>query len=111
MKTFSILSTSSSTCLATGRFKVTNTASDNYVFRSPSLRNVALTPPYFHSGKVWGLKEAVAIMGSSQLGLKVSDSEADLIVAFLYALTGRQPKIVYPILPPNGADTPKPVTK
>lgn len=95
----------------TGRFKVTNTSSDNYVFRSPSLRNVAITQPYFHSGKVWSLKEAVAIMGTAQLGFKVNDSEANLIVAFLQTLTGRQPKVDHPILPPNGTDTPKPVTK
>jgi len=95
----------------TGRFKVTNTSSDNYVFRSPSLRNVAITQPYFHSGKVWSLKEAVTVMGTVQLGFKVTDSEADLIVAFLQTLTGKQPKVDYPILPPNGPDTPKPVTK
>jgi cytochrome c peroxidase len=94
----------------TGRFKVTNTSSDNYVFRSPSLRNVALTPPYFHSGKVWKLKEAVAVMGSAQLGIKITDSETETIVAFLKALTGRQPKVDYPILPPNGDSTPRPVT-
>src|SRR5690606_6080524 len=51
-----------------GRFAVTNTASDEYVFRAAPLRNVALTAPYFHSGEVWDLPEAVAIMGSSQLG-------------------------------------------
>ena len=78
------------------------------------LREAPLLPfiqPYFHSGKVWSLKEAVVIMGSAQLGFKVSDSEADMIVAFLHALTGRQPKVDHPLLPPNGPDTPKPVTK
>ncbi len=95
----------------TGRFKVTNTSSDNYVFRSPSLRNVALTAPYFHSGKVWKLKEAVAIMGSAQLGAKITDEEADTIIAFLHTLTGRQPKVDYPILPPNADGTPLPITK
>src|SRR5690606_17836345 len=51
-----------------GRFTVTNTASDEYVFRAGPLRNIALTAPYFHSGEVWDLEQAVAIMGSSQLG-------------------------------------------
>src|SRR5699024_5473114 len=51
-----------------GRFEVTRTASDEYVFKSPSLRNIALTAPYFHSGNVWDLKQAVAVMGSAQLG-------------------------------------------
>ncbi|WP_246525615.1 cytochrome-c peroxidase [Geomobilimonas luticola] len=93
----------------TGRFKVTNTASDEYVFRSPSLRNIDLTPPYFHSGKVWKLGEAVAIMGSAQLGIKLNDDEARNIVAFLGTLTGRQPKVEYPILPPNSPTTPQPL--
>ncbi len=94
----------------TGRFKVTNTSSDNYVVRSPSLRNVALTPPYFHSGKVWKLKDAVATMGSAQLGAKLTDDETGTIAAFLATLTGKQPKIDYPILPPSADGTPQPVT-
>lgn len=95
----------------TGRFKVTNTSGDQYVFRSPPLRNIAITMPYFHSGKVWNLSDAVAIMGSAQLGIKLNSSEAKNIVAFLEALTGDQPKVEYPILPPNTATTPKPVLK
>jgi len=95
----------------TGRFKVTNTESDKYVFKAPSLRNVSITPPYFHSGMVWKLKEAVAIMGSAQLGISISPDDANNIVAFLQTLTGRQPKVDYPILPPNSDATPHPVTK
>ncbi|WP_207477462.1 cytochrome-c peroxidase [Arenibaculum pallidiluteum] len=92
-----------------GRFAVTNTADDNYVFRAPPLRNVALTYPYFHSGKVWDLRQAVAIMGQSQLGEKLSDADVTSIVAFLGTLTGEQPRIEYPILPPSTAKTPTPV--
>jgi len=95
----------------TGRFKVTNTSQDNYVFRSPSLRNVALTAPYFHSGKVWKLKDAVTIMGSAQLGIILTDRESSSIAEFLGTLTGKQPVIRYPILPPNSDTTPLPVTK
>ncbi|MGA7828454.1 MAG: cytochrome-c peroxidase [Geobacteraceae bacterium] len=95
----------------TGRFKVTHTAQDNYVFRSPSLRNVALTPPYFHSGRVWKLKDAVTIMGSAQLGIKLNNDDASSLVTFLATLTGRQPTVVYPILPPNSDSTPLPITK
>lgn len=94
----------------TGRYKVTNTASDKYVFRSPSLRNAALTMPYFHSGKVWKLKDAVKIMGSAQLGISITDGDAEKLTAFLKSLTGRQPKVMHPILPPNADDTPRPVT-
>ncbi len=91
-----------------GRFAVTNTADDSYVFRAGPLRNIALTAPYFHSGKVWDLKQAVAIMGTSQLGEELADNEVDLIVAFLDSLTGKVPDVVYPILPPETSTTPRP---
>jgi cytochrome c peroxidase len=94
-----------------GRFKVTNTASDKYVYKSPSLRNISLTLPYFHTGKVWKLKDAVAVMSSAQLGIKLNDDETDKITAFLLTLNGRQPKVEYPILPEGSDSTPKPVLK
>ena len=91
-----------------GRFAVTQTVSDEYVFRVPSLRNIALTAPYFHTGKVWDLRQAVAIVSSSQLGANLSDEEAGKIELFLGALSGDQPKVVLPILPPSVATTPRP---
>ena len=91
-----------------GRFEVTKTVSDEYVFRVPPLRNIALTAPYFHTGKVWDLRQAVAIMGSSQLGAKLGDDEVAKIESFLGALTGDQPKVTLPILPPSVATTPRP---
>lgn len=91
-----------------GRFSVTQTASDEYVFRASPLRNVALTAPYFHSGEVWDLTQAVAIMGSSQLGQTLSGQEASAIARFLESLTGEMPKVEYPILPPSTATTPRP---
>ena len=91
-----------------GRFAVTKTAGDEYVFRAPSLRNVTLTAPYFHSGKVWGLKQAVAVMGSSQLGETLSEKEIEAITAFLETLTGEQPRVEIPLLPTSTATTPKP---
>ncbi|KOR31410.1 cytochrome C peroxidase [Achromatium sp. WMS2] len=91
-----------------GRFKVSQAASDEYVFRAAPLRNIALTAPYFHSGQVWDLKQAVAIMGSVQLGAELSDTEVTAIVAFLNNLTGEQPKVEYPILPPSTDKTPLP---
>lgn len=91
-----------------GRFAVTKTATDEYVFKSPSLRNIDLTAPYFHSGKVWDLSQAVAIMGSSQLGAQLSDSDTEAIVAFLKTMTGRQPEVGYPVLPPHTDATPRP---
>ena len=74
-----------------GRFEVTKSVSDEYVFKVPSLRNIALTPPYFHTGKSWDLRQAVAVMGASQLGIELTDEEVDKITAFLGSLTGEQP--------------------
>jgi cytochrome c peroxidase len=91
-----------------GRFAVTKTASDEYVFRAGPLRNVALRAPYFHSGQVWSLKQAVGIMGASQLGQKLTEQEEDAIVAFLQTLTGEQPRIELPVLPPRTDATPLP---
>ncbi|WP_028240887.1 cytochrome-c peroxidase [Stutzerimonas azotifigens] len=91
-----------------GRFAVTQTATDEYVFRAAPLRNVALTAPYFHSGEVWDLEQAVAIMGDSQLGRQLNEGEVSAITAFLHSLTGEQPKVAYPLLPASTAETPKP---
>jgi len=91
-----------------GRFEVTKTVSDEYVFKVPTLRNIDLTQPYFHSGAAWGLRQAVGVMGSSQLGVELNDSEIDRITDFLHTLTGDQPQVVYPILPPSVAETPRP---
>lgn len=91
-----------------GRFAVTETVDDEYVFRASPLRNISLTAPYFHSGKVWDLKVAVEIMAESQLGEEISDETATELVAFLDSLTGDLPAVVYPILPAETAATPRP---
>jgi cytochrome c peroxidase len=67
-----------------------------------------LTPPYFQTGKAWDLRQAVAVMGASQLGITLADAEIDRITAFLQALTGEQPQVAYPTLPPSVATTPRP---
>jgi cytochrome c peroxidase len=91
-----------------GRFMVTKTPSDEYVFKVPTLRNIALTAPYFHTGRAWDLRQAVAVMGTGQLGVQLTDDDIDKITAFLDGLTGEQPQVTYPILPPSGASTPRP---
>ena len=91
-----------------GRFQVTKTVEDDYVFKVPTLRNIELTAPYFHSGHAWDLKQAVAVMGQSQLGEQLSEAEIDDVTAFLRALTGRQPRVVFPALPPSVAATSRP---
>jgi cytochrome c peroxidase len=91
-----------------GRLAVTKSASDEYVYKVPTLRNITLTAPYFHSGKVWDLKQAVALMGTVQLGARLTDQEVGDVVAFLDSLTGDQPKVLYPLLPPAVAKSPQP---
>lgn len=93
-----------------GRFAVTETADDEYVFRAAPLRNIALTAPYFHSGKVWDLSVAVEIMAESQLGAELKPEETAQIVAFLDSLTGTLPEIALPALPPETAETPRPTS-
>src|SRR5262249_42715921 len=86
-----------------GRADVTNNAADLYVFRVPSLRNVAMTAPYFHDGSVATLPGAVSVMARVQLGLKLSDREVNDIVSFLESLTGELPSefATAPVLPPG----------
>lgn len=91
-----------------GRYDVTRTATDEYVFKAPSLRNVELTPPYFHSGAIRGLREAVEVMSTAQLGTELTSEQAAAITAFLRTLTGRQPVVEHPILPPETDRTPPP---
>lgn len=91
-----------------GRLEVTKTAGDEFVYKVPTLRNIELTAPYFHTGKSWDLRQAVGVMGTSQLGQKLSDDQISKITAFLKSLTGEQPQVTYPILPPSGAGTPRP---
>lgn len=71
-----------------GRFNVTHQEQDRHVFKVPSLRNVAVTGPYFHDGRAATLGEAVAVMGRAQLGRELSDTDIALIVGFLGTLTG-----------------------
>lgn len=91
-----------------GRFMVTKTAGDEYVFKVPTLRNIALTAPYFHTGKEWDLRQAVAVMGTTQLGAKLTDDQIDRITDFLGSLTGEIPRVIYPELPPGVTSTPHP---
>jgi cytochrome c peroxidase len=71
-----------------GRFLDTGAQHDLFVFRVPSLRNVAATAPYFHDGSVAQLDDAVRRMGEIQLGETLSEEDVGLIVQFLHSLTG-----------------------
>ncbi|MFH1811139.1 MAG: cytochrome c peroxidase [Pseudomonadota bacterium] len=71
-----------------GRFSVTKKDSDLHRFKVPTLRNVALTQPYFHDGSKATLEEAVRDMGTYQLEQPLRDDEVTALVAFLKAQTG-----------------------
>lgn len=94
---------------AEGRKGVTGKDADKFVFKVPTLRNIELTYPYFHDGSVWTLEEAVNTMADIQLGQKLTEKETKEMVAFLNSLTGEQPQISLPILPPSNKETPRPV--
>jgi cytochrome c peroxidase len=94
---------------AEGRKGVTGKEADKFVFKVPTLRNIELTYPYFHDGSVWGLEEAVNTMADIQLGQKMNPEEISQMVEFLKTLTGDQPQIVLPALPPSNNNTPRPV--
>jgi cytochrome c peroxidase len=79
-----------------GRYEITKRAADRNMFRVPSLRNVALTAPYFHNGSVATLEEAVDAMFKYQLGRGASKQDKELIIRFLHTLSGEQ-------MPPPGA--------
>lgn len=83
----------------------------NGLVKVPTLRNVTETAPYFHNGAVWSLKEAIKIMGETQLGVKLTDKEAASIETFLASLEGQKPAIAYPQLPARTNKTPKPDSK
>ncbi|MBD3729780.1 MAG: cytochrome-c peroxidase [Sphingomonadales bacterium] len=93
----------------TGRFAITGDEADRYAFKVPTLRNIALSAPYFHTGSVWSLDDAVQIMAKTQVGKTLSAGETADIVAFLGALTGDQPKVAMPVLPPVTGKSVKPV--
>jgi len=97
-----------STTIDKGRFDVTQEAGDLYVFKVASLRNVAMTPPYFHDGSVATLPEAVRVMARVQLGRTLTESEVTAIVAFLESLTGPMPAdfVTAPTLPPASVAIP-----
>jgi len=80
----------------------------NGMVKVPTLRNILETAPYFHNGATYDIKEAIAIMGETQLGKKLSKKEINSIATFFKSLTGKKPEITYPILPVESSNTPKP---
>ena len=71
-----------------GRYVVTKSEADRFLFKVPSLRNIGMTGPYFHDGSVGTLDRAVELMAEHQLGKTLTSSETESLVAFLHSLTG-----------------------
>ncbi len=80
-----------------GRFEITKLESDRYVFKVPMLRNVTLTAPYFHDGRIGNLAEAVDKMGYFQLNRKMNDEEINNILRFLTILADTERTTAEPI--------------
>ena len=72
-----------------GRYQVTSLESDKFIFKVPTLRNIADTAPYFHNGGVDNLSDAVQIMARSQLARELTSSEVDDIVALLQSFSSK----------------------
>jgi len=85
------------------------TGNANGMVKTPTLRNIEETAPYFHNGNIWSLKTAVKQMDKIQLQGNITDKEAEQVVTFLKSLTGKKPTITYPVLPVLSDKTPKPM--
>ena len=74
-----------------GHFNVSKDERDRHKFKVPTLRNIALTAPYFHDGSAKTLRDAVRIMAKYQLGRTIPEKDEDLIIQFLQSLSGDLP--------------------
>ena len=77
-----------------GRYNVTGREEDRHVFKVPTLRNIALTAPYFHDGSIEKLEQSVDAMARYQLGVELSEPDRAALVAFMQSLNGRLPVVV-----------------
>lgn len=85
-----------------GRFEVTENPKDSWVYKTPSIRNVALTAPYMHDGSLSTLDEVVEFYNKGGEDnpfkdpllqpLSLSAEEKKALVSFMKALTGSNVK-------------------
>ncbi|MCA9647314.1 MAG: hypothetical protein KC492_41780, partial [Myxococcales bacterium] len=64
-----------------GRFSVTRSKADRHVFKTPSLRDIGLTAPYFHNGAFKNLEQVVDFYdkgGAQGLGLELPNQDPDV---------------------------------
>lgn len=71
-----------------GRYEETKKDMDKFMFKVPSLRNIAKTGPYMHDGSFTDLGATVKIMGKAELNKDLTDAQVKSIVTFLGSLTG-----------------------
>ncbi|MCU7906524.1 MAG: hypothetical protein KZQ76_11925 [Candidatus Thiodiazotropha sp. (ex Epidulcina cf. delphinae)] len=83
----------------TGRMSVTGKTGDKNPWRVPTLRNLAYTAPYMHTGTVKTLEDAVKVMAKTQLDKDLNDRKVADIAAFLDSLNGEFPVQTMPRLP------------
>jgi len=76
------------------RYEVTKRERDRGVYKVPTLRNVALTAPYFHNGSAKTLESAINTVAFYNLGYELTPQETAKIVAFFKTLTGERPRIL-----------------
>lgn len=101
-----------------GRFNIRAVASMKGAFKTPTLRDIALTAPYFHDGSATTLMEVVehynrggddkSNLSKDIRPLNLTSAEKDDLVAFLTALNGRPTSVTIPALPqsPTAAAAP-----
>lgn len=77
-----------------GLYNITKKEEDRYYFKVPSLRNIELTAPYFHDGRIPTLEKAVEKMMQHQVGFVLKEKEFENIIKFLKTLTGEKPQIL-----------------
>lgn len=82
-----------------GRYLVTEDESDMNAFKTPTLRNVAVTYPYFNNGSVDELDKAIQLMAKEMLDRELEEDKVEDIEAFLHTLTGEMPEVEFPALP------------
>ncbi len=90
-----------------GRFNVTHALQDIGKFKTPTLRNIALTAPYMHDGSIKTLEEVVdyydkgghknPYLDSAIYPLHLSAQEKADLVAFMRALTSEQESAAEPV--------------
>ena len=80
------------------RYSITLNPLDKFLYKTPTLRNIVLTAPYFHDGSAQSLEEAIIKMGYLNLGVKLEAEKVKEIKAFLYTLTGETPPLLLEVM-------------